>query len=328
MTFTGASTDLRIADCHNDLLMAVLHQQERGHLDPFGDFWLPQLRSGGVVAQVLPIYTEDQYVGEGALRRALKMVHTAYDIARRHSDDVALVLTGQQLRSVIAQGRIALVLAIEGAEPVGPDLGIFHVLFRAGVRMASLTWNRRTIMADGVGETDTGGKLTSVGLAAIAEMEAIGMIVDVSHLSAAGFWHLMDHVSRPVVASHSSVSSVYDHPRNLTDDQLRAIARAEGVVSLNAFGGFLSDRPTTADFLNHLDYAQGLIGPEHVALGTDFIGDVAEAVDPIFGGLMVDHSALPLVPGLQRPADLSGLGVDMIERFGRPVAQTIAADAL
>ena len=179
-----------IGDCHNDLLLHVLHRRERGHHDPFGDFWLPQLRAGGVVCQVLPICTQQQFEGEAALRRCLLMIEEAHRCAELHPADVAVVTTSGELERALATARIALVIALEGAEPVGGDLEVLRVLFRAGIRMASLTWNRRTMLADGVGERDTGGRLTGLGVDAVAEMERIGMVLDVSHLSEAGFWHV------------------------------------------------------------------------------------------------------------------------------------------
>jgi membrane dipeptidase len=318
-------TALVMADCHNDLLMAVRHLRERGHADPFGDFWLGQLREGGVVLQVLPVCTEEQFAGEAALRRCLLMIEEAYHLAEVHSSDVSVVHTGAELTTTIEQGRIALVLAIEGAEPVGHDLAILDTLHRAGVRMSSMTWNRRTLMADGVGEHDTGGRLTGLGVDAVREMERIGMVLDISHLSEAGFWHVVDVADKPFVASHSSCRALQDHPRNLTDDQIRAVAASGGFVAINAFGPFLSPAPDAHSYVDHVAYASQLVGADHVALGPDFIDDVAAIVDPIFTGLLVDPTALPVVKDLRRPADLAELGPLLVERLGAEVARQVAS---
>ena len=184
---TGAPA---VVDCHNDLLLACQHRRERGHTDPFGDDWLGGLRAGGGVFQVLPIFTEEQFIGEGALRRTLEILELGREIAALHSHDVGIVETAADIDEIIGDGRIALLLALEGAEPVGSSLAILETMWRLGVRMASFTWNRRTMLADGVGETDTGGRLTSLGVEALAEMERLGMVVDVSHLSAHGLAHL------------------------------------------------------------------------------------------------------------------------------------------
>ncbi|MER8162517.1 membrane dipeptidase [Streptomyces sp. NPDC094472] len=317
-----------MADCHDDLLMAVRHLRERGHRDPFGDFWLPQLREGGVVLQVLPVYTEEQFVGEGALRRALILLEEARHLAGVHAADVAVVESAEELDRALQAGRIALVLAIEGAEPVGSDLAMLDVFHRAGVRMASLTWNRRTMLADGVGEQDTGGRLTGLGVEAIAEMERLGIVVDVSHLSEGGFWHLAEAARRPFVASHSSCRQLHDHSRNLTDEQIRAVAGSGGFVAMNAFGGFLHPKPERHHYVDHIAHAVALVGAEHVALGPDFMDDVASTVDPILGGILLDQSELPVVDGLRRPADLRGLGPALVDRLGEADARAVAAGTL
>ena len=323
----SAKPEVPIADCHNDLLLHVLHQRERGHGDPFGDFWLPQLEAGGVVCQVLPICTQEQFVGEAALRRCLLMIEEAYRLADLHSADVAMVHTVRELSEVLDSDRIALVLALEGAEPVGHNLAMLDSLFRAGIRMASLTWNRRTMMADGAGEENTGGRLTRLGVTAVAEMERLGMIVDVSHLSEAGFWHLHKIATRPYLASHSSCRALRDHPRNLTDDQIRAVADRGGVVGINAFGAFLADNAHAGHFVDHVQHAVALVGAGSVALGPDFFHDIHAQTSPITTGLLTGQGN-GATTGLCRPADLARLVPLLVERLGEPDAHRVASRSL
>ncbi len=318
-----------VADSHLDLLLAVRHQRERGHDDPFGAFWLPQLKSGGVRLQVLPVCTEEQFAGEGALRRCLLLLEEARRLADVHGDDVAIVTSDDELDACLESGRIALLLAIEGAEPVGRDLEVLDVLWRSGVRMCSLSWNRRTMLADGIGETDTGGRLTSLGVAAVGRLEELGVVVDVSHLSEAGFFHLAEVARKPFIASHSSCRAVCDHPRNLSDDQLRVVAERDGFVALNAFGPFLSEvAPTISDLVDHVEHAMTMVGIERVGLGTDFIDDVAQVVDPVLTGVLVDLSSMPVTHGLQRPADYPALASALGERFGPELASRVLFDNL
>jgi membrane dipeptidase len=319
---------LRFADSHNDLLLAIMHQRERGRADPFGDFWLPQLRSGGVVLQVLPIYTEDQFLGEGALRRALRIIETARWMAELHAADVAIVTTATEMRSAIDGGRIALILAFEGMEPVGRDLDVIDTFWHLGIRLAGMTWNRRTMFADGMGEDGTGAGLTSVGVAALSRMEALGMTVDVSHLSDAGFEHIARAATRPFVASHSSCRAVHAHPRNLEDEQLRAVAASGGFVGLNATGFFLAAEPTLEDYLAHAAHAISVIGSDHVGLGLDFVVDLFEQVDPILSGLLIDSLDLPHIEGLLRPSDLPTLAPLLVDRLGREDAERVASRTL
>ena len=316
------------ADCHNDLLIGCLHQRERGLQDPFGDFWLEQLHAGGVILQVLPVYIEEQFVGEGALRRSLMLLEEAYRIQSAHPSEVSICTTGQDIERAINSGRIAFVLALEGAEGVGRDLDVLSTYHRIGVRMIAMTWNRRTMMADGIGERDTGGQLTQLGVEALHEMERLGIVVDVSHLSEAGFWHVTEKAARPFVASHSSCRALQDHPRNLTDAQLKALADADGFVALNAFGPFLADQPTVDSLLDHAEHAIGILGAHRVGLGMDFMQDLMKQVDPILGGALVDIDQIPFVDGLRRPADLAQVTSAMQTRFSPETAANLASGTL
>ena len=321
-----ATRGLPMADAHNDLLLGVIHQRERGHSDPFGDFWLPQLRAGGVVLQVLPVYTEEQFINEGALRRALLVLETARWIAERHAADVAICETGPAIQRTIDAGKIALVLAFEGLEPVGSSLEVLDTFFRLGVRIASLTWNRRTMFADGIGERATGGGLTALGIEAIAEMEHLGMVVDVSHLADAGFDHLLGIATRPFIASHSSCRELNAHPRNLDDGRIRALAERGGFLAVNAFGGFLAEGDATiADLVEHVAHAVDVAGASHVGLGLDFVADVFTQTHPILGAALFDIGDVPLARGIQRPADLAALGPLLVDRLGERDARAVAS---
>ena len=320
-------TVLPMADCHNDLLLACLHRRERGVADPFGDDWLPGLRAGGVVFQVLPIFTEEQFIGEGALRRTLEIIALAREIALLHAGDVGIVETAADVGRIVGDGRIALLIALEGVEPVGSSLSMFETMWRLGVRMASLTWNRRTMMADGVGETDTGGRLASLGVEAVGEMERLGMVVDVSHLSAPGVAHLAEVARRPFVASHSSCRALCDHPRNLTNDQMRLVAGSGGFVGINAFGRFVAATGTaTIDrYVDHVAHAAAVVGDHAVAVGADFIDDLVRQVDPILGRqLLVRPDDLVHIDEFKAPADFALLSQKLVDRFGAERAARFA----
>ncbi|MEI7745098.1 MAG: membrane dipeptidase, partial [Chloroflexota bacterium] len=234
--------------------------------------------------------------------------------------------TGPQIRAAIDAGKIAFVLAFEGLEPVGSSLEVLDTFFRLGVRIASLTWNRRTMFADGIGERATGGGLTTLGVEAVAEMERLGMIVDVSHLADAGFDHLASVATRPFIASHSSCRALNAHPRNLDDARIRVLAERGGFLALNGFGGFLAERDATiADYVDHVAHAVSVAGADHVGLGLDFVADVFTSVHPILGAALFDIGDVPLARGLARPADLASLGPLLVERLGEGDARKVAA---
>ncbi|MDE0216644.1 MAG: membrane dipeptidase [bacterium] len=318
---------LPIADSHNDLLLGCMHRKERGTPDPFGDDWLTGLQAGGVVFQVLPIFTEEQFVGEAALRRTLEIIGLAREIAARHSDDVAIVECGDDIDRIIQSGRIALLIALEGAEPIGSSLSLLDTAWRLGVRMASLTWNRRTMMADGIGETDTGGRLTSLGVEAVKEMNRLGMVLDISHLSAPGVEHVSQIANRPFVATHSSCRALCDHPRNLTDEQMRAVAASGGFVAMNAFGAFVSTAdPTLEDFIDHLEHAASQAGESRVAIGADFVEDLFRMVDPVLGRqLLVSPQDLSVIRDFKAPAHYANLSKRLVMRLGLEQATRIAS---
>ncbi|WP_377323652.1 dipeptidase [Pimelobacter simplex] len=296
-----------VADTHNDLLCAVVARPVERWAGYFRDQWLPQLRAGGVDLQTLPVFVEDAYRPEGALRRTLRMVEAAHRIAEGNADAVALCRDGAEIDEALAGGRIALVLALESAPGVGEDVELLHTLFRLGVRVASLAHFGRTALADGSGEDQTGGRLTKPGAAAVAEMERLGLLYDVSHLGIAGVEHVLELATRPVIATHSSARALFDHHRNLSDDQLRAIAAGGGVVCANFFAPFLHASDYSIDRLvDHLEHLVGVMGVAHVGLGPDFLQEVlADTTPPCCEPETVEGvPADAYLPGLEGPAGL------------------------
>ena len=153
------------------------------------------------------------------------------------------------------------------------------------------------------------------------------MIVDVSHLSDPGLAHVTGIARRPFIASHSSCRALHDHPRNLPDVALRAIARAGGFVGINALGGFLAPVATVDDFVRHVAHAVEMAGADHVGLGMDFVEDLFVVVDPVLGGVLLPAD-LPTVVGLQRPADLAALGPRLVAGLGEATARAVAAGTM
>lgn len=306
-----------VADTHNDLLCAVVARPVERWAGYFRDQWLPQLRAGGVDLQTLPVFVEDAYRPEGALRRTLRMVEAAHRIAEGSADAVALCRDGTEIDQALAGGRIALVLALESAPGVGEDVELLHTLFRLGVRVASLAHFGRTALADGSGEDQTGGRLTRPGAAALAEMERLGLLYDVSHLGIAGVEHVLELATRPVIATHSSARALLDHHRNLSDGQLRAIAAGGGVVCANFFAPFVHATDHTIDRLvDHLEHLVGVMGVAHVGLGPDFLKEVLADTTPPCCELDTVQGvpADAYLPGLEGPAGLPLLTDALLRR--------------
>ncbi|MEV0261283.1 dipeptidase [Streptomyces sp. NPDC050617] len=296
-----------VADTHNDLLCAVTSRPVDQWASFFRERWLPQLVAGGVNIQVLPVFIDDGYRPEGALRRTLRMIEAAHRLAAQNADAVRLCLDGAEVDAALADGRIALVLALESAPGIGEDVELLETLYRLGVRIASLAHFGRTALADGSGEDAAGSRLTRAGVAALAEMERVGMMFDISHLGAAGVGHVLELATRPVIATHSSARALRDHHRNLTDDQVKATAANGGVVCVNFFAPFLHESDFTLDRLvDHIEHLANVAGVGHVGLGPDFVQEVIAdttppcCAEPFVEGVRTDR----YLPGLEGPAGL------------------------
>ena len=188
-------------------------------------------------------------------------------------------------RANMETGRIAAIMHIEGAEAIDADLHMLDVLYAAGLRSIGPVWSRPTIFGDGVpfafpSSPDTGPGLTEAGVRLVERCDRLGILIDLSHINEAGFWDVARHSQNPLVATHSNAHAICPHARNLTDDQLRAIRDSGGMVGLNFATAFLRpDGRMTPDvpfetMMRHLDHLLGIVGEDHVGLGSDYDGAV------------------------------------------------------
>ncbi len=305
-----------VVDTHNDLLMLCVRRKPSEQGAYFRRVWLPRLRAGGVNIQVLPVFIDDDFRPEGALRQTLRMLETGWRIAAENTDAVRICLTGADVDAALADGLIAFVLALEGCEAVGTDVALFASLHRLGVRVASFTHFRRTMLADGSAEDGTGGRLTEAGIDAVAICEALGIMLDVSHLGAACTDHLLELATRPVIASHSSAFSLRRHHRNLTDARLRGIAATGGVVGINVLATFIDENVrTVARVADHIEHAASTIGVDHVGLGPDFYKEIAEELHgPAAQSMDGGGTVISYVPGLEGPGGLPLITDELLRR--------------
>jgi membrane dipeptidase len=287
----------------------------------FRERWLPQLFAGGVDVQVLPVWIDDVYRPERALRQTLRMIEAAHRIAEHNADRVSLCLDGSDIEQALAGGRVALVLALESCPGIEADVELLTTVARLGVRVASLTHFGRSAFGDGSAEDATGSRLTSVGVTAVAELQRRGVIVDVSHLGRTGVDHVLELATRPVMATHSSARALCDHHRNLSDTQLRGVAGTGGVVCVNFYPGFIHDvDPSVARIVDHLEHIASVTGIDHVGIGPDFVAEVEQDITP--PGAELDNPSgcdpLATIPGMTGPADLPAVTAELLNR-GWPV---------
>ena len=311
--------DAVVVDCHNDLIILVDHWDQRGNREHFKQFWLPELRAGGVDVQVLPICLEEQFQSEGGLRRTLLLVERIHRLAEEHPEDVALCLTAADIDAAVAGGRIALLIALEGAHGIGQDPALIDTMHRVGVRVASMAHLGRTFLADGSGLDDTSrSRLTPQGVEVLQRMEHLGMVFDISHLGLGGVENVLEVATRPFLATHSACLGITDVHRNLGDDQIRGIADLGGVIGVAAAIPFFIDpaTPTAERVVDHIEHVVDLVGIDHVGLGPDFIDDYYRQ---IFGGwnLPPGFSADFEHAEVSRPSDLPKVTDALLRRgFG------------
>jgi len=280
-----------VIDAHCDTLLDIAcgnrklcSLSDSGHLD------LPRMRQGGVGIQFMAAFIESEYKPERSLKRALQLVDIAQGEIAENSHELTLITSRQDLLRIRQEHRIGIVLSIEGGEALADDLGVLRCFYRLGVRSIGLTWNQRNSLADGVGEGESAGGLSSLGRQVVKEMNRLGMLIDVSHLAEKGFWDVLEVTNRPIIASHSNCQAICPHPRNLNDDQIKALARNGGVMGINFAPDFISAKHANLEILlDHIDHVVQLVGPKHVGLGSDFDG-----IDNIVEGLE-DVSKLPAI---------------------------------
>lgn len=312
--------DTVVVDCHLDLILLIARDIAHGRPYPLRDRWIPQLRTGGVAVQVVPIFVEDSYLPEGALRRTLLLLETLHRQIAEAPDEAVLARNGEEIKLAVDEGKIAFVLAFEGSAAIGTDVELFETFFRLGLRMASFSWFGRTSLADGSGEEFASGRLTKAGIAALSEMERLGILLDVSHLSERSTEHALEIATRPLIASHSSARAVLNHHRNLTDEQLKSIAATGGVIGVNFFNAFVDpERPTIDRLVDHIEHIAGVAGIEHVGIGPDFVKEYFEEVYPGEPDLMIEGlRARAVIEGLETSADLPKLTAAMLRRGFTP----------
>lgn len=231
-----------VLDSHCDTPSQLLRGRDLTSDNRYGHVDFPKLRRGAVDAVFFALYTPPETAPDAATRRALEMIAAVQDSLR--SQDGAVVLadgTGDLLRNK-EEGRISVLLGMENGAPVQRSLSLLRLFRRLGVRYMTLTHNADNAIADAAAQGTTWHGLSPFGREAVAEMNRIGMLVDVAHASDETFYDCIRHSKVPVVSTHSCCRALCGHRRNLSDDMLRALAGSGGVIQINFYPCFLTDR--------------------------------------------------------------------------------------
>lgn len=325
----GPSNELHfqsiVVDTHDDTTQRLLDPAfDLGVRHADGSVDIPRAREGGLDALFFSIYIPGTVIGEPAVKRALAQIDAVHRVIDGYPDDLVLATTAEEIRKAATGGRIAALIGIEGGHMIANDLGNLRRFFAAGARYMTLTHSVNVDWADSSGDVPRHGGLDDFGRQVVREMNRLGMIVDVSHVSDETFADVLAVSEAPVFASHSSSRALCSHPRNMSDAMIRALAAHGGVIQINYHVGFLSQafhdaykaddarlekeidaetsrrcgedeacatltvtalvheyvasgklpRVEWTDILRHIDHVVGLVGIDHVGLGSDFDGAV------------------------------------------------------
>ena len=271
---------IRNAEAPSDVRAYDLSRPTPGHTD------MPRLRAGGVGAQFWSVYVPASAMATGgAARMQLEQIDIARQIIAAHSEELGLALTAAEVMDVFHKGKIASLLGMEGGHAIENSLGSLRAFYALGVRYMTLTHSANVDWADSCCEAPELGGLSPFGEEVVREMNWLGMLVDLSHVSPETMHDALDIAEAPVIFSHSSARAVTDHPRNVPDDVLMRLSENGGVVMVTFVEPFVNQavadydgpredapRATLADVADHIEHARRVAGADHVAIGGDFDG--------------------------------------------------------
>lgn len=246
------------------------------HRDGYMD--LPRMREGGLDAEFFSIYMDEEPRPGMAVKRALGQIEAIRTLCEKYPEEIALATTTHEVREIVASGRIAALMGVEGGYMIEDDLRVLRMFHALGVRYMSLSHSFNTHWADSSGIGDPvpprHGGLSPFGVEVVKEMNRLGMIVDVSHVADSTFYDALAASEAPVIASHSSVDGVKEHARNMSDDMLRALAKNGGVIQIDAVIKYIDpvsrERTPISVFIDHIAHAIEVAGADHVGLGLDY----------------------------------------------------------
>jgi membrane dipeptidase len=311
---------------HTDIVVDIADQRSRGERTVFLQRHLPILKKGGVTAVCEHVGGDTPYFSRFPFRSdqpvepvisALKGVEALYAEVEESEGALCIATCAKEIEEAKQRGQVAIVLCFEGGMPLGEDLTLLHIFYQLGVRMIGLTHNLRNLIGDGIGVRKAGG-LTDLGIAMVEEMNRLGVVVDVSHLSERGFWDVVKVSRQPIIASHSNCHALVPHPRNLKDDQIQAIARNSGVIGVHALWMLVSGKreATLDNLLDHIDHLRNVAGIEHIAIGPDLLEECypRQLLYDLWAGTSMSDLEFIYPDGFRSLADLPNITQGLLGR--------------
>jgi len=279
MTATQESTEQRvdrlqasgIIDLHFDLPMDLY--ERRDHENLLKSEFLSDLDAGSIDVVGVAIYIEDRYLPEAGLRVALDQIARLY-AETEACDRFAICKSYREIQKAREAGKIALLITMEGVEPVGTDLDLLRVFYEIGARAIGLTHTRRNAAGTGgifAATASSRDGLTEFGRDIVRECEELGIIVDLAHINPTGFDEILSITTEPPIVSHTNTRKYYDIERNISDDQIKRIGERGGVIGVNSVLVSPKKEESTLDhYIDHIEHIANLIGIDGVAIGFDF----------------------------------------------------------
>lgn len=260
-----------LIDMHFDLPMDLYEKRARQNV--LATDFLPDLEAGDIGAIGVAVYVEDRYLPEAGLRVALDQIARLYAEVDQ-SGRFAICKSNHEIAETRAEGKIAVLITMEGVEPLGSDLDLLRIFYELGLRSLSLTHVRRNAAGDGALFAASGSPrdgLTAFGRDLVRECERLGVIIDLAHINPAGFDEIFEITTRPLIVSHTNARRYFDIERNVSDKQIKMVGERGGVIGINAVLVSPNKAEATIDrYIDHIEHVRDLIGIEGVAIGFDF----------------------------------------------------------
>lgn len=239
-----------VVDTHNDITTMMIDDNYDIGTSSVGKYHtdLARMKEGGLTAEFFSVYVDKKFAKEGgSARRALDQIDLVYRAAERYPDKLMMATSAADIRRAKKQGKIAALMGIEGGHAIENSLMALRDFYRLGVRYMTLTHNNTNDWADSSRDEAKHNGLTDFGKDVVREMNRLGMLVDVSHVSDKTMSDVLDVSTAPIIASHSSARALSNHPRNIPDDLLRRIAKNGGVIMVNFYPAFIDQKYLNAD---------------------------------------------------------------------------------
>ena len=271
-----------VVDGHNHMMMEICKRRNGGEMAVFLNYHAPLYRKAGIKVIMTQVGGDNTSLADDTdllTWGSISTLDMLWQEAEEGKGVMAVCRNTKEIEEAITGGKIAVLLTMEGARPLEgkphhQTLAGLRNFYRQGLRGLQLVDNGRNRLCDGKGEIRTGGRLTNFGVTVVKEMNRLGMIIDLAHISEPGFWDVLEISKDPVIDSHSNSFTVCDHLRNLTDEQIKALSKKGGMIGLSCNSAMTSknnNKPTVQDLVKHVEYIANLVGIDYVGLGPDII---------------------------------------------------------